>query len=158
MYRSVLVAACAAGLLVLTACASGPGPDDTPPATGAPDSATSSGTTGPSDPSSSGPGSSDPGSGGPGSSGPGQPSSSQPPVPPPGATAPTGAPLTLVGTVTVSEIEMGCLMLEGYELFGGDRAVLQPGRRVRVTGEIAADVLSICQQGPILRVISAEPA
>src|SRR5437870_585285 len=50
--------------------------------------------------------------------------------------------MVLTGTVTFVAVEGGCLGLKAdgtdgfktYELMGGDRAVLTPGARVRVTG------------------------
>ncbi|NYT94203.1 hypothetical protein [Salinispora sp. H7-4] len=58
---------------------------------------------------------------------------------------PVGA-ATLTGTVQAG-VEPGCLLLDGYLLVGGPRAVLTPGASVLVTGKIQPDVVTICQQG-----------
>ncbi len=58
---------------------------------------------------------------------------------------PVGA-ATLTGTVQAG-VEPGCLLLDGYLLVGGPRAVLTPGASVLVTGKIQPDLVTICQQG-----------
>lgn len=72
-----------------------------------------------------------------------------------------GAPRTLRGTVTEG-VEQGCLLLASpdgdYLLVGGDRSVLRPGSQVVVTGVVEPDLLTTCQQGMPLRVVSAERA
>jgi hypothetical protein len=84
-------------------------------------------------------------------------------APPPSGTtpAPPAGEVTVSGTVTPG-VEGNCLLLEAqggpYLLIGGDRAKLQPGARVAVTGRVDRDLLSICQQGVPLVVASIEPA
>jgi hypothetical protein len=69
--------------------------------------------------------------------------------------------VTVTGTVTEG-VEPNCLVLEAeggpYLLVGGDRAELRSGARVAVTGRVAEDLLSTCQQGLPLVVASIEPA
>ena len=143
MSRITLAAACVAGLVALSGCAAGPGtPGDggsesTPGVTMTPSSTPS-----PSEPAPTGR----------------TPTFSPPELTQPATSLPPGSDVTVVGTVVVSSVEMGCLMLEGYELYGGDPAVVRPGQRVRVSGRIATDMVSTCQQGPILVVTSAQPA
>jgi hypothetical protein len=84
-----------------------------------------------------------------------------PPAPPTSVTtpAPPAGEVTVTGTVTPG-VEGGCLLLEAqggpYLLVGGDRAKLQPGARVAVTGRVDRDLLSICQQGVPLVVASVK--
>jgi hypothetical protein len=62
---------------------------------------------------------------------------------------PTGAPaapMTLSGTVEAG-VEANCLLLRGYLLLGGDRTALRAGATVTVTGRVARDLLTTCQQG-----------
>jgi Protein of unknown function (DUF5818) len=80
--------------------------------------------------------------------------------------SPTTAPggkhrLTATGTVR-DGVEPGCVLLEAdqgtvYLLVGGDRGKLVAGGRVRVTGLLAPDLLSTCQQGEPLLVSSIKP-
>jgi Protein of unknown function (DUF5818) len=74
----------------------------------------------------------------------------------------SGGPVTVVGRVTEG-VEPGCLLLaaEGggsFLLVGGERAELQPGRRVAVTGQVDRSLLSTCQQGEPLVVASIAAA
>jgi hypothetical protein len=72
--------------------------------------------------------------------------------------------MVLTGTVTLVEVEGGCLGLKAdgtdgfktYELLGGDRSVLTPGSRVRVSGRVRSDVATTCQIGTPFEVASAE--
>jgi hypothetical protein len=73
------------------------------------------------------------------------------------STPPGVGEVSVTGTVEAG-VEAGCLLLEGYLLLDGDPAVIQPGRRVRVTGRVNTDIMSYCQQGTPLMVTSAEPA
>lgn len=71
--------------------------------------------------------------------------------------------VTLTGTVEEMSIEGGCRVLrvdsnKSFELQGGDPAALRSGSRVTVRGKIRTDMVSICQVGPILEVISSQPA
>ena len=72
----------------------------------------------------------------------------------------SGGPVTVVGTVAEG-VEPGCLLLDAegggsFLLVGGERAELQPGRRVAVTGRVDRSLLSTCQQGEPLVVASIE--
>jgi hypothetical protein len=84
---------------------------------------------------------------------------SSPSVPPPAS----GPSVTVTGTVT-DGVEAGCRILTddkgggSYLLLGGDRAVLAAGRKVEVTGAVVSGIMTTCQQGRPLRVISAKPA
>jgi len=65
------------------------------------------------------------------------------------------------GTVYAG-VEPGCLLLDAsqsqpYLLIDGDPAVLRPGTRVEVVGMLVDNVMSTCQQGRPLSVISATP-
>jgi hypothetical protein len=73
------------------------------------------------------------------------------------STNPGAGEVTVTGVVEAG-VETGCLLLEGYLLLDGNPAVIQPGRRVRVTGRVNRDIVSYCQQGTPLMVTSAEPA
>ena len=64
---------------------------------------------------------------------------------------------TLTGTITAGA-EHQCLLLDGYLLVGGDRAVIRAGVRVTVTGRVVPDLVTTCQQGVPLVVISSRPA
>jgi hypothetical protein len=65
--------------------------------------------------------------------------------------------LTLTG-IPEPAAEAGGLLLDGYLLVGGPRDLLAEGRRVRVTGRVQPDLLTIWQQGTPFVVESAEPA
>ena len=82
-------------------------------------------------------------------------------------TAPTTTPgsgkhrLTATGTLR-DGVEPGCVLLEAdqgtvYLLVGGDRGKLTAGGRVQVTGMLAPDLLSTCQEGKPLLVSSIKP-
>jgi Protein of unknown function (DUF5818) len=100
-------------------------------------------------------------------SGPGQGGATTVPTTLPGgapATQPTrpAGHATVTGTVR-DGVELGCLLLDTgdgrrYLLVGGERAELQAGARVRVTGRLEPDLASTCQQGEPLLVASIEPA
>jgi hypothetical protein len=63
---------------------------------------------------------------------------------------------TLTGTVTAG-VESHCLLLDGFLLIGGDRAVVKPGARVTVTGRVDRSVVTTCQQGIPFVVTHAAP-
>lgn len=96
------------------------------------------------------------------------PTSSSSPIPQLTPTSPeptkaAGAEVTLTGTVEHIEIEGGCTVLrveagKAYELMGGDPNVLKVGTRVTVKGKVRTDMVTICQVGPVLQVISSQPA
>jgi hypothetical protein len=100
----------------------------------------------------------------------GSPTTTTPQTPPTAPTtaapSPTTAPaskhrLTATGTLR-DGVEPGCLLLEAdqgtvYLLVGGDRGKLAAGGRVQVTGLLAPDLLSTCQQGKPLLVSSIKP-
>jgi len=101
-------------------------------------------------------------------SGPGQGGATTVPTTLPGnppVTRPTqpGGQVTVTGTVREG-VEPNCLLLEAeeggrrYLLIGGERAELQAGARVKVTGRVEPDLLSTCQQGEPLVVATIEPA
>jgi hypothetical protein len=90
-----------------------------------------------------------------------------PTTPTTSAPSPTTAPgagknrLTATGTLR-DGVEPGCLLLEAdqgtvYLLVGGDRGKLTAGGRVQVTGMLAPDLLSTCQEGKPLLVSSIKP-
>jgi hypothetical protein len=60
--------------------------------------------------------------------------------------------------IVMAGVEHQCLLLEGYQLVGGDRRIIRAGMRVTVTGRVVPDLVTTCQQGTPLVVISAEPA
>jgi hypothetical protein len=72
--------------------------------------------------------------------------------------------ITLTGTVEHLGIEGGCTVLrvdstnKVYELKGGDPQVLKVGTHVSVKGKIRNDLVTICQVGPVLEVISSQVA
>jgi len=90
-----------------------------------------------------------------------------PSTPPPAGGTPSFSPrpkptvkpgrtvLTVRGTVSTG-VETGCLMLSAngtqYQLVGGDRAALRPGRTVEVLGEVQPELVTTCQQGTPLMV------
>lgn len=63
---------------------------------------------------------------------------------------------TLTGIVTAG-VEQGCLLLDGYLLVGGDRAVIRAGLRITVTGRVVPDLVTTCQQGTPFVVTAARP-
>jgi hypothetical protein len=90
------------------------------------------------------------------------PATTAPAPPTTRGSAPGGGRLTATGTVREG-VEAGCLLLEAdqggsYLLVGGDRGALRAGARVQVTGRLARDLLSTCQQGEPLVVGSIRPA
>lgn len=96
------------------------------------------------------------------------PSSSDSPSPSPSLSPrpsltpkPTSGSASLRGVVEEG-VEAGCLMLnvDGtlYQLIGGDRTLLRPGRRVAVLGDIQRDLATTCQQGIPLVVRQASAA
>lgn len=74
----------------------------------------------------------------------------------------TAGEVTLTGRVEFLEIEGGCLVLrvgdQGYQLVGVDRESARPGTMVTVRGRVRADVMTICQVGPVLQVAEIRPA
>jgi hypothetical protein len=110
----------------------------------------------------------DAGSGGAASGG--SPTTTTPGTPPTAPTTSAPSPTTtpgsrhrLTATGTLRDgVEPGCLLLEAdqgtvYLLVGGDRGKLAAGGRVQVTGLLAPDLLSTCQQGKPLLVSSIKP-
>jgi Protein of unknown function (DUF5818) len=100
-------------------------------------------------------------------SGPGQGGATTVPTTLPG-NPPATRPTQPAGQVTVTGmvregVEPGCLLLDAsdgarYLLVGGERTELRTGSRVAVTGRVAPDLLSTCQQGKPLVVATIEPA
>lgn len=65
--------------------------------------------------------------------------------------------ITIDGTVTDEGVECPALRTEKNELYtiaGGDRDVLRPGVRVRVSGTIAQ--ISFCQQGTTINATTVD--
>jgi hypothetical protein len=90
-----------------------------------------------------------------------------PPGPPTtGGSGQPAKPATVTVTGTIKNgVEPGCILLDAgpghrYVLQGdaGKRALLVAGARVRITGRPAPELLSYCQQGPLLVVLGAQPA
>lgn len=82
--------------------------------------------------------------------------------PPPPTSKPTGE-ISVTGTVEMLDIEGGCKVLRAgpttvYEIKGGDPEVLKVGAKVTVRGKIRSDIMTICQVGPVLEVLSSQPA
>jgi hypothetical protein len=78
-----------------------------------------------------------------------------------GPARPGESEVTATGTLR-DGVEPGCVLLEAdqgtvYLLVGGDRGKLSAGGRVQVTGMLAPDLLSTCQQGKPLLVSSIKP-
>ncbi len=63
---------------------------------------------------------------------------------------------TLTGVVT-SGVEPNCLLINGFLLIGGDRALIKAGARLTVTGHVDRDVATTCQQGTPFVVTGAVP-
>ncbi|HET6749144.1 MAG TPA: DUF5818 domain-containing protein [Actinomycetes bacterium] len=87
-------------------------------------------------------------------------SPSQPPTTEPGSGG--KREVTATGTVRAG-VEPGCMLLKTdqgqvYLLVGGDRGQLREGGRVQVSGQLAPDLLSTCQEGQPLLVRSVKPA
>jgi hypothetical protein len=70
--------------------------------------------------------------------------------------------ITVTGTVERVDLEGGCNVLktptETYEIKGGDPSILKAGAKVTVIGKVRADLMTICQVGPVLEVSSSHPA
>lgn len=90
--------------------------------------------------------------------------SPRPPKPSPSRSGPKpgdpATPVTVRGRLSLG-VEPGCLLLVGepggtYQIIGGDRSVLRPGRRVEVSGTLRPGVASTCQQGVPLTVTKAK--
>jgi hypothetical protein len=85
--------------------------------------------------------------------------------PPPPTTEPGSGgkrEVTATGTLRAG-VEPGCVLLKAdqgpvYLLVGGDRGQLREGARVQVSGQLAPDLLSTCQEGQPLLVWSIKPA
>jgi hypothetical protein len=173
------VAAMAAALITLTGCGGGD-----PAASGGPTGSPGPSSPGPSSPGPSSPAPGTvaptpappaPGPGGTATPGPPAPRTT-PPRTPPGdiEDLPTGKPgdrgkgtvITVRGQVTRG-VEPGCLIFgtgQGmYTLISDPRLapaqsrLLRPGARLRLTGQVDEQAVSFCQQGRILRVLSARP-
>jgi hypothetical protein len=87
-------------------------------------------------------------------------SPSQPPTTEPGSGG--KREVTATGTVRAG-VEPGCMLLKTdqgpvYLLVGGDRGQLRESNRVQVSGQLAPDLLSTCQEGQPLLVRSVKPA
>lgn len=77
--------------------------------------------------------------------------------------APGKDEVVVTGTVEMVGVEGGCKALRDngnklYELKGEQANALAVGARVTVRGKIRTDIMTICQIGPVLEVISSQPA
>jgi hypothetical protein len=54
-------------------------------------------------------------------------------------------------------VEANCVLLGGYLLLGGSRELLRPGQSVTVSGHLATDLVTTCQQGTPLQVDRVVP-
>ena len=103
------------------------------------------------------------------------PSASAPPASPPAEPssapsipAPSTAPSTPPkGSITVRGVvrpgvEPGCTVLDtggtvGYQLIGGDPALIRPGRSIEVVGSVRTGQATTCMQGALLEVHRVRP-
>lgn len=81
----------------------------------------------------------------------------------PGTPAPGKDEVVVTGMVEMVGVEGGCKALRDngnklYELKGAQADTLAVGARVTVRGKIRTDIMTICQIGPVLEVISSQPA
>ncbi|WP_144119412.1 DUF5818 domain-containing protein [Catellatospora sichuanensis] len=93
------------------------------------------------------------------SSPPGRPKPSLSPQVPPSAK--DGQVISVSGRVERVELEGGCTVLRAdngttYQLMGGDPNVVKPGATVLVKGRLRTDIMTICQMGPVLEVVTAQ--
>jgi len=73
----------------------------------------------------------------------------------------SGDTITVEGTMTHSSMGMGAWALQGdketYEVYQGKPAELQQeGLRVRVTGQVRKDVMTLAMIGPVFEVQQVE--
>jgi hypothetical protein len=78
-----------------------------------------------------------------------------------GPARPGESEVTATGTLR-DGVEPGCVLLQSdqgtvYLLVGGDRGQMSAGGKVQVTGRLAPDLLSTCQEGKPLQVSSIKP-
>jgi hypothetical protein len=71
--------------------------------------------------------------------------------------------VSLTGRVERVDLEGGCTVLRGdngttYQLMGGDPDVVKPGASVQIRGRVRDDIMTTCQMGPVLEVLSAQPS
>ncbi|GAA2381376.1 hypothetical protein Cme02nite_51890 [Catellatospora methionotrophica] len=83
-----------------------------------------------------------------------------PQIPPP---AKDGEVISVTGLVERVELEGGCTVLRAdsgttYQLMGGDPKVVKPGATLRIQGRLRSDIMTICQMGPVLEVVTAQPS
>ncbi|OKH26426.1 DUF5818 domain-containing protein [Chroogloeocystis siderophila] len=69
---------------------------------------------------------------------------------------------TVTGTIQRSDMGAGAWALTAddgttYEVHNAPKELLQPGKKVKVTGQIREDVMTIAMIGPVLEVRSFEP-
>ncbi len=77
-------------------------------------------------------------------------------LPRPSSSHDKGRPVVVSGTLAAG-VESNCVLLGTYLLLGGPRELLRPGRKVTVTGHLATEVTTTCQQGTPLQVDRAVP-
>jgi hypothetical protein len=74
---------------------------------------------------------------------------------------PGGSKLVVRGTVRAG-VEPGCLLLDAqdkqaYLLLDADPSTLRPGTRVEVVGQRTNQIVSTCNEGVVLSVVSVRP-
>jgi hypothetical protein len=74
---------------------------------------------------------------------------------------PGGSNLVVRGTVRAG-VEPGCLLLDAqdkraYLLLNADPSTLRPGARVEVVGQRTDQIVSTCNEGVVLSVVSVRP-
>jgi hypothetical protein len=78
----------------------------------------------------------------------------------PGQMPPMRDPIDVTGVVEAG-VESGCVILrteeQVYQLSGSD-PLIQPGARLTVRGWLRPDVMTTCQQGPVLDVLEVRAA
>ncbi len=79
----------------------------------------------------------------------------------PGQVPPTRDPIEVTGVVEAG-VEGGCVILRAgdrvYQLSGSTDPLIRPGARVTVLGRLQPDVMTTCQQGPVLQVLEVRAA
>lgn len=89
------------------------------------------------------------------------------PKPKPGGSGPSVPPpakdiISVTGTVERLDIEGGCTVLRTdgrtFQLLGGDPKVIKPGATLTVRGRVRDDIMTVCQVGPVLEVLAAQPS
>ena len=70
-------------------------------------------------------------------------------------------PIEVTGVVEAG-VESGCLVLRtedvAYQLSGSTDPLIRPGARLTVIGRVNPDLMTTCQQGPVLEVLEVRAA